>query len=34
MNFVFIFENRRMKPDKIVLRREGGGRMMEGVNLR
>jgi hypothetical protein len=35
MCFVFIYENRRMKPVEIVLRRgeEGRGRMMEGVNL-
>jgi hypothetical protein len=35
MYFVFIYENRRMKPFKIVLRRKGGGRgrMMEHVNL-
>jgi hypothetical protein len=36
MYFVFIFENRRMKPVEIVLRRRERGkrRMMEGVNLR
>jgi hypothetical protein len=36
MYFVFIYENRRMNPDEIVLRsREGGRRRtMEGVNLR
>jgi hypothetical protein len=35
MYFVFIGENRRMKPVKIVLRRAGEGRKrtMEGVNL-
>jgi hypothetical protein len=35
MWFVYIHENRRMKPVEIVLRRgeEGRGRMMEGVNL-
>jgi hypothetical protein len=34
MHFVFIYENRRMKPVEIVLRREEcrGGRMMEGIN--
>jgi hypothetical protein len=33
--FVFIYENRRMKPGDIVLRREGGGgrRTREGVKL-
>jgi hypothetical protein len=32
MYFVFIYENRRMKPAEIVLRRGewGGGRMMAG----
>jgi hypothetical protein len=30
---VFLYENRRMKPVEIVLRR-GRGRMMERVNLR
>jgi hypothetical protein len=36
MYFAFIYENRRMKPVEIVLRRRGRGRgrMMEGVNLR
>jgi hypothetical protein len=31
---VFIYENRRMKPVEIVLRRkgEGRGRTMEGIN--
>jgi hypothetical protein len=35
MYFVFIYENRRMKPVEIVLRRGEGGRkrMMEGINL-
>jgi hypothetical protein len=35
MYFVFIYENRRMKPVEIVLRKVGGGggRPMEGVNL-
>jgi hypothetical protein len=33
MYFVSIYENRRMKPVEIVLRREGGrGRTIEGVN--
>jgi hypothetical protein len=35
--FVSIYENRRMKPIEIVLRRKGRWgrrRMMEGVNLR
>jgi hypothetical protein len=36
MDFVFMYENRRMKPIEIVLRRccKGKGRMMEGINLR
>jgi hypothetical protein len=36
MYFVFIYENRRMKPVVIVLRSRGrwGGRIMEEVNLR
>jgi hypothetical protein len=39
MHFVSIYENRRMKPVEIVLRREGGreegrGRMMEEIKLR
>jgi hypothetical protein len=34
MYFVSIYENRRMKPVEIVLRRGGRGRTMEGVNLR
>jgi hypothetical protein len=36
MYIVFIYENRRMKLVEIVLRRgeEGGGRQMEGVNLK
>jgi hypothetical protein len=35
MYFAFMYENRRMKPVEIVLRRAEGGRrrMMEGVNL-
>jgi hypothetical protein len=35
MYFVFIYENRRMKPVESVLRREeeGKGRTMEGLNL-
>jgi hypothetical protein len=34
MYFVFIYEDRRMEPVKIILRRgEGGGRTMEEVNL-
>jgi hypothetical protein len=35
MYFLSIFENIRMKPIEIVLRRgeKGRGRMMEGVNL-
>jgi hypothetical protein len=35
MCFVCIYENRRMQPVEIVLRREKGGRRktMEGVNL-
>jgi hypothetical protein len=35
MYFLSIYENRRIKPVEIVLRRrEGGrGRMMEGVNI-
>jgi hypothetical protein len=35
MYFVFIYENRRMKPAEIVLRRGEGRRrrIMEGVNL-
>jgi hypothetical protein len=37
MYFVFVYENRRMKPVEIVLGRGGrerrGGRAMEGVNL-
>jgi hypothetical protein len=32
--FVFMYENRMRKPVKIILRGEGRGRMMEGVNLR
>jgi hypothetical protein len=31
--FVFIYENRRVKPVEIVLKNRGGGRMMEEVNL-
>jgi hypothetical protein len=36
MYFVFKYENRRMKPVKIFLRRGKGrrGRTMQGVNLR
>jgi hypothetical protein len=36
MYFVFIYENRRMTPVEIVLRRGMGGRgkMIEGINLR
>jgi hypothetical protein len=36
MCFVSIYENRRMKPVEIALRRgsERRGRMMEGINLR
>jgi hypothetical protein len=34
MCFVFIFENRRVKPAEVVLRHGGGGgRRMEEVNL-
>jgi hypothetical protein len=35
MYFVFIYDNRRMKPVEIVLRRRGGKkeRMMEGINV-
>jgi hypothetical protein len=35
MYFVFLYENRRMKPGEIILRREGGGgrRIREGVKL-
>jgi hypothetical protein len=36
MYFVYMNENRSMKPVEIILRRwgaEGGGRMMEGINL-
>jgi hypothetical protein len=35
MCFVFIYENRRMKPVAIVLRRGevGRGRIMEGISL-
>jgi hypothetical protein len=35
MYFVFIYENRRMKPVEIVLRMgdERKGRMMERINL-
>jgi hypothetical protein len=32
MYFVSIYENRRMKPVEIVLRRERGKRTIEGVN--
>jgi hypothetical protein len=31
MYFVFMYENRRMKPIEIVLRREGGGKKNDGV---
>jgi hypothetical protein len=33
--YLFIYENRRMKPVQIVLRRRGGrkGKMMKGTNL-
>jgi hypothetical protein len=31
--FVFIYENRIMKTVEIVLKKEGGGRTMEGINL-
>jgi hypothetical protein len=34
MYFVSIYENRRMKPVEIVLKKGGRGRMMEEVNLR
>jgi hypothetical protein len=37
MYFEFMYENRRLKPVEIVLRiraDEGGGKTMEGVNLR
>jgi hypothetical protein len=35
MYFLFIRENRRLKPVVIVIRKghEGGGRTMEGVNV-
>jgi hypothetical protein len=36
MNFIYVYENKTMKPVEIVLRRveEGSGKMMGEVNLR
>jgi hypothetical protein len=34
MYFVFICENKRMRPVEIVLSRRGGGRRMERINLK
>jgi hypothetical protein len=34
MYFIFVYENRIMKPNEAVLKRvEGGGRMIDGMNL-
>jgi hypothetical protein len=33
MYFIYMYENRTMKPTEIFLRRGGGGRMMESGNL-